>query len=68
MKKKFLFTAMLLVSVTAFAKSWTVHTTCGATANLQTSDNVSNAQLTQYVNAINYDLCGSIPSGVSIQP
>jgi hypothetical protein len=68
MKKKFLLTAIFLVSVTAFAKNWTVHTTCGATATLQTSDTITDAQLTQYVNAINYDLCGSVPKGVSIQP
>ncbi|MDH6252800.1 hypothetical protein M2347_002527 [Chryseobacterium sp. H1D6B] len=68
MKKKFLLTAMLLVSVIVFAKNWIIHTTCGATGTLQTSDNVTDAQLIQYVNAINYDLCGSIPKGVSIQP
>jgi hypothetical protein len=66
--KKLLLSLMLFVSVASFAKNWIVHTTCGATATLETSDNITNAQLTQYVNVINYDLCGSVPKGVSIQP
>lgn len=67
MKKKLVVTGMLFCSIAAFATTyWTVTTTCGKKTTLQTSDNVSDAQLQQYVAAINYDLCSTIPQHITI--
>lgn len=52
---------MLLMTVAAFAKNWTITTTCGKKATLQTADNVTTAQMQEYLTVINYDLCSSIP-------
>lgn len=66
MKKKLLVTGMLLCSIATFALNWTVTTTCGKKATLQTSNDVSDAQMQQYVAAINYDLCSTIPQHITI--
>jgi hypothetical protein len=66
MKKKLLVSGMLLCSIATFALNWTVNTTCGKKASIQTSENVSDAQMQQYVAAINYDLCSTIPQHITI--
>ncbi|WP_294304300.1 hypothetical protein [uncultured Chryseobacterium sp.] len=66
MKKKILFCALMGISVMAFAKTWSVRTSCGKTVSLTTADNVGIEDLKNYVRLTNYDVCGSYPSTVTI--
>lgn len=68
MKRKLSLSLMLLLSLNVFATTyWTVTTSCGKTAKLQTSDNISDAQLKEYLVVINYDLCSTIPKHITIR-
>ena len=56
-----------MLSLNVFATTyWTVTTTCGKVAKLQTSDDISDAQLKEYIAVINYDQCSTIPQHITI--
>ena len=57
---------MFLLSVVAFAKEWTVYTTCGVRAHLSTSDNITSSELQSLVAAINYNECSTIPRVITV--
>jgi len=66
--KKLLLTGMIFASAGAFARHWTVTTSCGKKANLETSNEVTNVQMQQYMTVINYNLCSTVPSVFIINP
>lgn len=66
MRKLILFGLVLFSTTFLLAKDWIVTTTCGQTATLHTTDDVTVSQLTYYVSLINYDKCHTYPRSVEI--
>lgn len=66
MIKSFLFLAFFIAAF-AFAKAWTVKTSCGTTATLHTQDNIGVDQLKEYVRLVNFDECNAYPSKVIVE-
>lgn len=64
--KKLILGCAMLATTFAFAKTWTITTSCGIVVTKNISDNATIAQIKDAVSQVNQNECGVRPTSITL--